>query len=143
MVIQNIALHSLIIKEIPEPNESSLIQCFAEIAGVLFGGLLLLKLTSLEFAKQIGLNTPITTPHFILIMLVLVICLPVIAFHFKFKEKVLECEKRGSKFTFCQIIKNYSVFLDYKTQFFRFCMIVLLYNQGLNFFNSLYDYKLV
>lgn len=91
MVIQNIALHSLIIKEIPCANESSLIQCFAEVAGVLLGGLLLLKLTSLEFAQQIGLKSPIASPHFILIVLVLVLSVPVVMIHFKFKEKVLDC----------------------------------------------------
>jgi hypothetical protein len=63
--------------------------------------------------------------------------------HFFFKERVLESEKRGSKFTFCQIIKNYAVFIDPSTQYFRFCMMVLVYNQGLNFFACLYDYKLV
>ncbi len=46
MVVQNIALHSLIVKEIPSPHESSLIQSFAEVLGILLGGLLLLKLTS-------------------------------------------------------------------------------------------------
>ena len=143
MVFQNIALHSLIVKEIPSANESSLIQCFAEVAGTLLGGLLLLKLTSLEFAKQIGLKAAITTPHFILVVFVLILSLPVVAVHSKFREKVLECEKRGSKFSFCQIIKYYSIFLDHKTQYFRFCMMVLFYSQGLNFFNALYDYNLV
>lgn len=46
MVVQNIALHSLIVKEIPDPHRSSLIQSFAEVLGILFGGLVMLKLTS-------------------------------------------------------------------------------------------------
>jgi hypothetical protein len=29
MVVQNIALHSLIVKEIPDPHQSSLVQSFA------------------------------------------------------------------------------------------------------------------
>jgi hypothetical protein len=46
MVVQNIALHSLIVKEITDAHESSMIQSFAETAGILFGGLVLLKMTS-------------------------------------------------------------------------------------------------
>lgn len=143
MVIQNIALHSLIIKEIPCASESSLIQCFAEVAGTLLGGLLLLKLSSLEFAQQIGLRSAIASPQFILLVFVLILSVPVVAIHFIFKEKVLECERRGSSFTFCQIIKNYSIFLDSRTQYFRFCVFAFFYSQGLNFFTCLYDYYLV
>jgi hypothetical protein len=46
MVIQNIALHSLIVKEITDAHSSSMIESFATAAGSLFGGLVLLKLTS-------------------------------------------------------------------------------------------------
>ena len=56
MVLQNIALHSLIVKEIPCPSKSSLIQSFAEVVGILVGGLILLKLTSLDFAISVGLS---------------------------------------------------------------------------------------
>jgi hypothetical protein len=143
MVVQNIALHSLIIKEITSPHESSMIQAFAEVLGHLFAGFLLLKLTSHEFSKSIGLQKPITTPQVIIISFAIVIFVPILLIHFFFKEKVLECEKRGSTFSFCKIIKNYKVFLKPKTQYFRFCMVALLYNQGLNFFTSLYEYKLV
>jgi hypothetical protein len=56
MVLQNIALHSLIVKEITCATQSSLIQSFAEVLGILVGALILLKLTSQDFASLIGLD---------------------------------------------------------------------------------------
>ena len=38
---------------------------------------------------------------------------------------------------------HYRVFLSPATSYFRFCLFALVFNQGINFFNSLYDYELV
>ena len=56
MVLQNIALHSLIVKEITDANKSSMIQSWSEVFGSLVGALILLKLTSHDFANKIGLD---------------------------------------------------------------------------------------
>ena len=56
MVLQNIALHSLIVKEITDSHKSSMIQSWSEVFGILVGGLILLKFTSHDFATKIGLN---------------------------------------------------------------------------------------
>jgi hypothetical protein len=40
-------------------------------------------------------------------------------------------------------VSYYSTFFKPSTRYFRLCVFFLVYQQGFNFFNSLYDYKLV
>jgi len=66
-----------------------MIQSFAEVLGILFGGLILLKLTSKDFAQKIALAEPIALPKTVLIGFCCIILVPLAAIHCKFKEKVL------------------------------------------------------
>ena len=85
MVLQNIALHSLIVKEITDAHKSSMIQSWSEVFGILVGGLLLLKLTSQDFADIIGLEKPITTPKVVITVFCIFILIPLLMIHLKFK----------------------------------------------------------
>jgi len=85
MLLQNIALHSLIVKEITCANKSSMIQSFAEVFGILIGGLVLLKFTSIDFAHKIGLESPITTIKIVLFYFGCFILAPLPIIHFQFK----------------------------------------------------------
>jgi hypothetical protein len=69
--------------------------------------------------------------------------LPNFYLHFVFNETSLDCEKSSDRFSFCEIISYYSTFLKPSSRYFRLCIFLLVYGQGLNFFGSLYDYKLV
>jgi hypothetical protein len=85
LLLQNIALSSLIVKEITCANKSSMIQSFAEALGILIGGLILLKFTSIDFAYKIGLKSPITTIKIVLFYFGCFILAPMPLIHFKFK----------------------------------------------------------
>lgn len=90
MVLQNIALHSLIVKEISNAHESSMIQSWSEVFGILVGALILLKFTSPDFAASIGLSEPITSPQVVMVSFCVIILIPLGVIHFKFKERVLD-----------------------------------------------------
>lgn len=89
MVLQNIALHSLIVKEITDAHKSSMIQSWSEVFGILVGALLLLKLTSIDFARSINLDEPITTPKVVFISFCIFILIPLLLIHLRFKERIL------------------------------------------------------
>ena len=61
----------------------------------------MLKLTSHEFAETIGLAGPITTPRVVMTCFCILILIPLLVIHLKFKERVLDSEIRGSRFSFC------------------------------------------
>ena len=103
----------------------------------------MLKLTSLEFATSIGLSAAITTPRVFLVVYSISIFISAIIAHFYFKETTLESERRSSRFTFCETVSYYSVFLNTSSRYFRLCVYFLIYQQGFNFFISFYDYNLV
>jgi hypothetical protein len=111
--------------------------------GSIFGGFLLLKMTSMEFATSVGLSSPITTPQVFLVIYALMMLVPAVLVQFYFKERVLESELKGSKFSFCETISYYKVFLSPASRYFRLCIYFLIYQQGFNFFSSLYDYNLI
>ena len=90
MVLQNIALHSLIVKEITDAHKSSMIQSWSEVFGILVGGLILLKLTSHDFATKIGLEQPITNPQVVITFFCAMILIPLLLIHLKFKERILD-----------------------------------------------------
>ena len=85
MACLDISAHSLMLKELKSKSHTSIIMGYASIAGNAIVTLFLLKLTSLSFAKSIGLSQPITTPFvFLIIFGVMAIALGVF-FHFYFK----------------------------------------------------------
>lgn len=143
MAFLDISTHASMVKELKSPAQASIILCYGQTVGGLLGGLLMMKLTSLEFASSIGLTKPITTPQTLLAVYSVALFVPIMIVHFYFKERTLESEKRGSRFSFCEIISYYSVFLNTSSRYFRICLFFLLYQQGFNFFNALYDYNLV
>ena len=67
-----------------------MIQSWSEVFGILVGGLILLKLTSQDFADLIGLAEPITTPRVVFTCFCIIILIPLLLIHFKFHEKILE-----------------------------------------------------
>ncbi len=85
MVLQNIALHSLIVKEITNAHESSMIQSWSEVFGILVGALILLKFTSRDFAESIGLTEPISSPQVVITIFCVVILIPLFIIHLKFE----------------------------------------------------------
>ncbi len=70
-----------------------MISTIANTFGTVFGSLLLLKLTSKEFAFKLGLEHSITSVSSILIFLSLMTLTTAIVVHFNFKETILEIEK--------------------------------------------------
>lgn len=101
MAFLDISVHAAMIKELRSAAQASIVLCYAQNVGNIIGSLFMLKLTSLEFAQSIGLSSPITTPQIFLMIYAGFLLVPGILVHFKFKERVLESEKRGSKFSFC------------------------------------------
>ena len=89
IVLQNIALHSLIVKEITDAHQSSMIQSWAEAFGILLGSLILLKLTSQDFARKVGLKEPISTPQTVIVSFCIAILIPLLFIHLRFKERIL------------------------------------------------------
>lgn len=83
------------------------------------------------------------SPSAYLVILAVMMLVPAVLVQFKYTETVLESEKRGGKFSFCQIVSYYKVFLKPASRYFRLCAYFLVYMQGFNFFLSLYDYKVV
>ena len=61
------------------------LRTFAEVFGILIGGLVLLKFTSLDFALKIGLESPITTIKIVLFYFGCFILSPLPFIHFYFK----------------------------------------------------------
>lgn len=143
MAFLDISVHAAMIKELGSAAQASIILCYAQNVGNIIGSLFMLKLTSQEFAQSIGLSSPVTTPQVFLMIYAVFLLVPAVLVHFKFKERVLESEKRGSKFSFCEIISYYKVFLSPASRYFRLCAYFLISQFGFNFFNSLYDYNLV
>lgn len=62
-----------------------MIQSWSEVFGILVGALILLKFTSIDFAKTIGLEEPITTPQVVITTFCIIILIPLTIIHFKFK----------------------------------------------------------
>lgn len=143
LVLQNIALHALVVKEAASAQEASTIQSFAEVLGVLVGGLALLKLSSQEFARKVGLGAPLALPSTVLLGFGGLLLGPLAVVHLRFRERELASERRDSGLGLWQIVRQYGVFLRPESRHFRFCVFALLFSQGCNFFNSLYDYELV
>lgn len=90
MAVLDIAAHAAMIKEIRSKSQISIIISYSQTIGILLGGLLLLKLTSTEFSKSIGLMHPITTPQVLLLVFGILIVIPAAFLHFKLQETVLE-----------------------------------------------------
>ncbi len=66
------------------------------MVGILLGGLLLLKLTSKDFASSVGLSSAITTPQVILMVFSFLVIIPILYIHFRFKETILKSEIEGN-----------------------------------------------
>lgn len=81
MAVLDIAAHAAMIKELKSKSHTSIIIGYSQTAGILMGGLLLLKLTSSEFSNSIGLAHPITTSQVVLLIFGILIMLPAIYLH--------------------------------------------------------------
>ncbi len=83
MALLDISFHAAMIKILKSNSQTSIIIGYAQTSGILLGGLILLKLTSKEFASSIGLAHPIMTTNLVLLIFGLLIFVPVILIHFK------------------------------------------------------------
>lgn len=86
MAVLDIAAHAAMIKELRSKSQTSMIIGYSQTAGILMGGLVLLKLTSPEFSRSIGLSHPITSPQLLLLIFGGLIMLPAIYMHCWFDE---------------------------------------------------------
>lgn len=68
-----------------------MIQSIAQPFGTVIGSLVLLKLTSNEFAGKIGLDQAITTPTMIIRVISTGLIITAILMHLLFRETALEC----------------------------------------------------
>jgi len=93
MVLLDVSTHALMVKELNSVAKSSIILCFAQTAGGVFSGLIILKLTSKEFAEILGLENAISSPKVIIICFALFNIIPLLYMNFRLKETVLQSER--------------------------------------------------
>ncbi len=84
VTLQDISLDALALKELKVSRIISLIQATSQGAGVLFGSLLVLKLTSQEFANFIGKEQAITSLQVIIVVIAAGNLIPSVLIHFLF-----------------------------------------------------------
>jgi hypothetical protein len=84
MALLDIAAHAVMVKELKSKSQTSIIISYSQLVGILVGGLILLKLTSAQFAHSVGLAHPITTPQLLILVFGLMLVLPVLYLHFRF-----------------------------------------------------------
>lgn len=70
----------------------SIIQAGCQSIGNVTGGLVLLKFTSEEFAKKIGMDHPISTLQTVLIGFSILVLLPTVLIHLYFRETRLDTD---------------------------------------------------
>ena len=143
LTVQDISLDSLSMKELRSPEVASQIQSIAASFGIVIGSLLLLKLTSVEFAHKLGMEAAVTHPGTVMRGLSALLMLGALAMHLFFKETELECEKRGKDKSMGEIVACAKTFLSTKSQYCRTVLFMLVYYQGLKFFDAGYEYELV
>ncbi len=90
MTFLDISAHAAMVKELKSKSQTSIIISYSQTVGILLGGLLLLKLTSNEFARSVGLDHPITSPQLVLLIFGILGFVPAWVIHFKFEETELE-----------------------------------------------------
>lgn len=117
-----------------------MIQSISQPLGTVIGSLVLLKFTSLEFASKIGLESAISTPTVIIRCISLLLIITAIMMHLFFKETHLDCEKRGKDKKLCEIVSYSKTFLHINSRYCRTVIFLLIYYQGLKFYEAGYDY---
>ena len=66
MTLLDIATHALMVKQLGSIGHASIILSYGQTIGIIIGTMLILKLTSQDFASSIGLDSPITSPQVII-----------------------------------------------------------------------------
>ena len=66
MALLDIATHALMVKQLGSIGHASIILSYGQTIGIIIGTMLILKLTSQDFAFSIGLDSPITSPQVII-----------------------------------------------------------------------------
>jgi hypothetical protein len=90
--LQDIALDALCLKELRNPKTMSVIQASCQSTGIIMGGLILLKATSLEFANKLGFPLPFANLQQLMVGLTLVLFIPNIFIHFRVSETHVAAE---------------------------------------------------
>ena len=122
---------------------ASQLQSIAASFGTVLGSLLLLKLTSREFAHKLGMEEAFTSPSVVMRVLSITYVATVLVMHFIFTETSLDFEKKGTKKSVLEIVSYARTFLNPKSQYFRLIIFMLVFYQGLKFFDAGYEYELV
>lgn len=121
----------------------STIQSACQTSGAVLGALAMLKFTSTEFAKSIGLTAPIMSIQTFYIIVVFTFLIPIIIVHFRFQETYVEKESFSQTQSIFKVISYYRVFFMPSYRYFRSMVLLIFYYQGFNFFLAGYNYELV
>ena len=89
------------------------------------------------------MSSAITSTKIILIVISLLILLPTILIHFRYKETLLESEIKVRKASLLKIISNYKIFFQRKTKYCRTFFLFLIYIQGFIMYEAFYEYELI
>jgi hypothetical protein len=90
--LQDISLDALCLKELRNTKMMSVLQAACQSTGIILGGLILLKSTSLEFANKLGYETPFLSLRQLLVIVTVFLFVPNIIIHFWFKETHVSAE---------------------------------------------------
>jgi MFS family permease len=107
LTLQGISLDAVAIKELKIPTLTALIQGITKTVGLVVGGLCFLKATSAEFAEQIGLSGPMTTPAVMLRVVCGLIFIPTVLIHFGYSERILDSERTVWEKSMLEIVGYY------------------------------------
>lgn len=143
MSLQDIALDGLSIKEMKSRSRMSTYQNVFQSTGIVLGSLGLLKLTSMDFAKSIGLNAPISNLRVVLIGIAIMLLIPSVLIHFLYEETYVHEETIPRHTSVWRVYGAYRCYLYPSFRYFRQGLFLLFYYQGVNFFISGYNYELI
>jgi hypothetical protein len=107
LTLQDISLDAVAIKELRVPYLAALLQGIMQTVGLVVGGLCFLKATSAEFAEQIGLSGPMTTPAVMLRVVCGLIFIPTVLIHFGYSERILDSERTVREKSMLEIVGYY------------------------------------
>ena len=92
MMLHNIASESLSIKHFVNKEKIGILQILGDYGGAGIGGLMMMKLTNIEFAQSLHLSRPIMAPSSVIIIYALMLLSSVPIVHFCFSERRLKSE---------------------------------------------------
>jgi hypothetical protein len=92
MMLHNIASESLSIKHFRNKEKIGILQILGDYGGAGIGGLMMMKLTNMEFAETFHLSGPIMAPSGVMIIYAIMLLSSIPVVHFCFTERRLKSE---------------------------------------------------